>query len=75
MLATWVAIATAHLFHVMEVSKMTTTTVKQDSSIHKHLKKKHLSKYSTDIGTPQVPLRQNQTQQEHELFSDWKYAS
>ena len=54
---------------------MTTTTMKQELSVHKHSKKKQFSKHSTDIGTPQVPLRQNPTKQEHELLCDWKYAS
>ncbi len=39
------------------------------------IKKKQLSQHSTDIGTPQVPLRQLPVKQEHELLCDWENAS
>lgn len=54
---------------------MTITATKPKLQVKKQIKKKQLSKYSTDIGTPQVPIRQLAVKQEHELLCDWENAS
>lgn len=54
---------------------MKLTETKQELHSSKHLKKKQRSKHPTDIGTPQIPLRQLPAKQEHELLCDWESAS
>ncbi|MFB2769467.1 hypothetical protein ACE1AT_09285 [Pelatocladus sp. BLCC-F211] len=54
---------------------MTITTTKPKLQEQKQIKKEQLSEHSTDIGTPQVPLRQLTLKQEHELLCDWENAS
>ncbi|MBD2388756.1 hypothetical protein [Cylindrospermum sp. FACHB-282] len=54
---------------------MTITVTKPKLQVKKPTNKKQLSKNSTDIGTPQVPLGQVAVKQEHELLCDWGSAS
>ena len=53
---------------------MTTTQTNSNKTENKSAKKKQQSSYHTDIGSPKVP-RQRQTNQQHEVLSDWKHAS
>ncbi len=54
---------------------MTTTQTSSKKQQSKSAKKKQPSFLYTDIGTPQVPIRQGTTKQEHEVLSDWNHAS
>jgi hypothetical protein len=54
---------------------MTITATQPKLQLKKVIKKKQLSQHSTDIGTPQVPLRQLPVKQEYELLCDWENAS
>ncbi|WP_315787845.1 hypothetical protein [Fischerella sp. JS2] len=54
---------------------MTITTTNPNLQVKKQIKKKRLSQYPINIGTPRVPLRQLPVKQEHELLSDWENAS
>jgi hypothetical protein len=54
---------------------MRATETKQELHTSKHLKKKQRSKHPTDIGTPQVPLRQLPAKQGRELLCNWENAS
>ena len=42
---------------------------------HKQVKRKERFSSHIYLGTPQVPLRNKQRQQQHELLSDWKNSS
>ncbi|MBD2343241.1 hypothetical protein [Anabaena subtropica] len=54
---------------------MIITATKPNLQVKKPIKKKQLLRQSTDIGNPQVPLRQIAIKQEHELLCDWENAS
>ena len=41
----------------------------------KHRNWKNQPRHPTDIGTPNVSLRNNWHQQQHELLSDWEVAT
>lgn len=41
----------------------------------KHIKRKELYRNQINLGNPQVFLQHEQSQQNHELLSDWEAAS
>lgn len=41
----------------------------------KHIKRKDQYRHKIDLGTPKVPLNNEQHKQNHELLSDWEAAS
>ena len=57
-------------------TKMTTTQTISPKQDKKSPKKRQVSFFSADIGTPKVPLRKvTKIKQEYELLSDWNHAS
>ncbi len=54
---------------------MTTIKTSAKKQKHQHLKRKERFSSHLDLGTPKVPLSNNQRQHKHELLSEWEHAS